>query len=60
MQELKALLGELQIAMPYICCCTAYAEASFKRRAIEAGMDNFLTKPMSYKDLTTVLSIIEE
>ena len=37
--------------MPYICCCTAYMEATFKREALAAGMNNFLTKPVSSEDL---------
>ena len=36
--------GEADV--PYICCCTAYAEASFKKKAKEAGMDHFITKPI--------------
>ena len=37
-----------EINTPYICCCTAYCDAAFKRQALSAGMDNFLTKPVSY------------
>lgn len=47
------------IQMPYICCCTAYAEASFKTKAIESGMDYLLTKPVSAEELRQVCSIIE-
>ena len=32
--------------VPYICCCTAYREANFKKKAMQAGMDKFLTKPI--------------
>ena len=38
------LLTEDQV--PYICCCTAYREANFKKKAMQAGMDKFLTKPI--------------
>ena len=31
---------------PYICCVTAYSEASFLHRAFAAGVDSFLTKPV--------------
>ena len=31
---------------PYICCVTAYSEAQYKRRALEAGMDKFMVKPL--------------
>ena len=42
---------------PYLCCVTAYASPSFEQRALEAGMDRFLTKPLS--DLT-ILDILQQ
>ena len=45
--EIYRILGEAQISIPYICCCTAYTEASFQVRARQAGMDQFLSKPVS-------------
>ena len=41
---------------PLICCCTAYSEASFKRTALDSGMDQFLTKPVTFMELRSVLS----
>lgn len=41
---------------PFICCCTAYAEASFRGKAIDSGMDHFLTKPFEYEDLDMILT----
>ena len=35
------------IPKPYICCVTSYNEAYFLRRAVTAGVDSFLTKPVS-------------
>jgi len=32
---------------PYICCCSAYNEDSFMDAAFEAGIDQFLVKPVS-------------
>ena len=49
------LLAEAGLAIPYICCCSAYAEDSFKRLAIAAGMDCFLTKPVSNEELRLLL-----
>ena len=43
--------------MPYICCCTAYAEDVFKRAAYDAGMDNFVTKPLDGDDLDNILRL---
>lgn len=42
--------------VPFIACCTAYVEASFRGKALEAGMDHFLTKPFDQKDLNLVMS----
>jgi CheY-like chemotaxis protein len=36
---------------PYICCCSAYDEAGFKKQALSAGMNEFLTKPVTYSEL---------
>ena len=47
------MLGEDE--MPFICCCTAYDEASFKRQAIAAGMDHFMTKPFNNDELVQIL-----
>ncbi len=41
--------------MPFLCCCTAYAEATFKRQALQAGMDQFLTKPINPSELYQIL-----
>ena len=43
-------------SVPYICCCTAYSEATFKRQALASGMDHFITKPISYYELEEVIS----
>jgi len=48
------LAGDAQV--PFICCCTAYAEASFKGRALQLGMDHFMTKPLDQRDLNEVIS----
>lgn len=44
--------------VPFICCCTAYSEASFKRQALAAGMDHFLTKPVRSQDLDEILLLL--
>ena len=53
----NTLLGEDQI--PYICCCTAYTETSFKQKAIAAGMDHFLIKPVKSSELAEILKFLE-
>lgn len=37
---------------PYICCCTAYDEAGFKSKALESGMDKFISKPVKDDELS--------
>eukprot|EP00353_Schmidingerella_taraikaensis_P018082 CAMPEP_0185621122 /NCGR_PEP_ID=MMETSP0436-20130131/56289_1 /TAXON_ID=626734 ORGANISM="Favella taraikaensis, Strain Fe Narragansett Bay" /NCGR_SAMPLE_ID=MMETSP0436 /ASSEMBLY_ACC=CAM_ASM_000390 /LENGTH=67 /DNA_ID=CAMNT_0028262091 /DNA_START=240 /DNA_END=440 /DNA_ORIENTATION=- len=41
---------------PFICCCTAYSEPTFVKEALAAGMDEFLTKPISNNELKTCLA----
>ena len=43
---------------PYICCCTAYNEAAFKKKAIDTGMDHFMAKPITGEDITTLLNLL--
>ena len=40
---------------PYICCSSAYEEAAFKGKALSAGMDHFLMKPISSQELDKLL-----
>ena len=47
------LLGEDQ--MPLFCCTTAFNDPSYKKRALEAGMSHFLTKPVVEADLTNII-----
>lgn len=42
---------------PYICCCSAYTEKSYSESAIEAGMDDFMTKPLTGDGLVHLLQI---
>ena len=54
-QEIRQLCEEKAVPAPYICCCTAYSEASFKRKAIDAGMNNFISKPIDQRQLKSLL-----
>ena len=44
--EIRDLCEANGLPVPFICCATAYSEASFKRNAIEAGMNDFISKPI--------------
>ena len=44
---------------PYICCCTSYEDEEYKSKAIAAGMNYFLTKPISYDILLQLLELLK-
>ena len=54
--EIIRLCEQACIDRPYICCCTSYQEESYRRRAIEAGMDDFFIKPLSFENILTITS----
>ena len=58
--KLIQTLKEANIEKPLICCCTAYAEASFKRKALAVGMDQFMTKPLETAELIKILSPLKK
>ena len=43
----------ISLENPFICCCTANTEKVFKKKSLEAGMDQFLTKLVSHNELMT-------
>ena len=57
-QAIRSLVEaeEGKVQQPYICCCTAYEEISFEKRAYEAGMKGFLIKPVNHKQLMQALT----
>ena len=57
--ELRQIFDMTGIEVPYICCCTAYGEASFKKLALTAGMDHFLTKPIEKSEMTAILTLLD-
>ena len=48
-QEIRKIVEETEgsVEQPYICCCSAYTESSFQVKAINAGMDDFIVKPIT-------------
>ena len=44
--------------LPYICCLSAYSETGYKRQAISAGMNDFMTKPITNEELQKLITII--
>ena len=54
----KQSQSEAEIPNPVICCCTAYTDSTFMRQAYLAGMNKFLTKPVSDKELVECLQMI--
>ena len=40
---------------PYICALTAYTTQAFKEKAYQSGMNNYLMKPISLKQIDKVI-----
>ena len=53
--EIRDLCKTRGLQVPFICCATAYSEASFKRNAIEAGMNDFISKPIQNETIKKLL-----
>mmetsp|Transcript_47691 Transcript_47691/g.63016 ORF Transcript_47691/g.63016 Transcript_47691/m.63016 type:complete len:109 (+) Transcript_47691:473-799(+) len=49
--EIRRMLRDSKLTTPqkelYICCVSAYADKSFITVALQAGMNKFITKPIS-------------
>ena len=45
-REIRKTVSSAALSQPYICCCTAYTEDSYMQEAFEAGMNDFLNKPI--------------
>ena len=56
--EIRQIMQSTGLPIPYICCCTAYEEASYKKKALAVGMDHFLTKPLDYNELKSILTLL--
>ena len=59
-RKLIQILNDYNLPLPFICCCTAYAEASFKTNALASGMDYFVTKPVSDDELNGILKCMDK
>ena len=44
--EIGRSLKDTMIDMPFMACCTAYTDSSFRDAALNAGMKKFMTKPV--------------
>ena len=53
--KVREIISSTGLAEPFICCCTAYSEAVYKNRAIEAGMDYFLSKPITSVEINKII-----
>ena len=57
-RAIRELLKD-SLIRPTICCCTAYALESFEQTALVAGMDKYLTKPITSEELTELLKSVK-
>ena len=55
--EIRKIMEENQLVRPIICCCTAYNDITYKEKAMEAGMNHFLTKPVLMSQLDECLQM---
>ena len=55
---IRASLKEQQIEQPLICCCSAYSDDSFIKKAYDAGMDKYLIKPVSAEDIHNLTIVL--
>ena len=56
-QRIREILTPEQ--QPYIACCTAYDDINFRKMAMEAGMDQFLNKPVEMDKIKELLKEVE-
>ena len=49
--HLNTLFKSMKLPKPYICCVTAYTDPSYKVRALSAGMNDLLQKPVHIDDI---------
>lgn len=54
-RELLTKEGIARKNQTFIACLSAYSESSYKKIALEAGMDCFLTKPIFQKSVHKLL-----
>ena len=57
-KKIRDMISKAGLTQPYICCCTAYVEAVFEKRALDAGMDHFLVKPIGKNEVQKILVLL--
>mmetsp|Transcript_34845 Transcript_34845/g.45878 ORF Transcript_34845/g.45878 Transcript_34845/m.45878 type:complete len:117 (-) Transcript_34845:106-456(-) len=45
--EIRELCQDAGRPVPYMACCSAYTEYTFRQIALDSGMDAFYSKPLS-------------
>ena len=58
--EIRRIVGEAGLDQPYICCCTAYGDESYRQEALASGMNDFITKPMDIAVLENMIKILND
>ena len=55
----RRIRGELNGGTPWLVAMSGYGQPEDRRRALDAGFDRHLVKPVSYEALTSLLREIE-
>ena len=58
-KSIRHVIKQAGLSQPFICCCSAYTEDSFKQKALQAGMNDYLTKPVTQERLASIVNKIE-
>lgn len=58
-RQIIRITEQAGLSQPVICCCSAYTEDSFIKKALEAGMQSYITKPVNLQSLLNLLNSID-
>ena len=54
-REFKVEHPEIRCSMPHLSCLTSFSGTEFRKKALAAGINDYLLKPLNDEDLTDTL-----
>ena len=54
-KKIRELIATKGITQPHICCASAYTEPSFVKKALESGMDSYISKPVNLSEILALM-----